>query len=323
RLAFDAYIIDTVPGEVNQYQTPVFLPVGQRKTIDTKGGTGEWSFALGLNFSNSFHAGLGLGFQQLRYNRTMVHSEFDEYDYNAFKDFSFTEDLEVRGTGFSLKLGMMVRFLDVIRIGGSLHLPTFYRISEEYYNTLYAEYDEALPEFGNQLVHDIKPTDIEGNELSAGTFDYKLNTPLRAMGGASVQIGSSGIVAADVEYVDYSSIRLKESDNVTDFEESNREIENVYRPVLNIRAGGEFRLGNFSIRAGGGYFPSPYDAGELNSDSDYAEFTTGLGYRDGNVFMDLGFAGRVHGEKYNLYWDNTADLDIFKYRLVLSLGIRL
>ncbi|MBN2480966.1 MAG: hypothetical protein JXB19_04440 [Bacteroidales bacterium] len=316
RLAFDAYIIDTVPGAENEYQTPVFLPVGQRKTNDSKGGTGEWSFALGLNFSNVFHAGLGLGFQQLRYNQTMIHSEFDEYDYNHFNNFSFTEDLDVRGTGVSLKLGMMVRLLDVIRIGGSLHLPTFYRITEEYYNTLRSEFDD-------NSVYDIKPTDIEGNELSAGTFDYKLNTPLRAMGGASVQIGTFGIVAADVEFVDYSSMRLRESDDYTDFQESNREIESVYKPVLNIKAGGEVRLGNFSVRAGGGYYPSPYDAGELNKDADYAEFTTGLGYRDKNIFMDLGFSGLVHGEKYNLYWDNTADLDQFKYRLVLSLGIRL
>lgn len=323
RLAFDTYIIDTVPGTVDEYFPNVPLPIQQRKTIDSRGGVGEWSFALGLNFSNIFYAGLGMGIHQLRYNQTIVHSEFDEDDLNDFSNFSFTEDLDVRGTGFNFKVGMMVRLMKIIRIGGSVHLPTFYKISEEYYNTLHAEYDEELPEFGNKLIHNAKPTDTEGYEIPAGVFDYRLNTPLRIMGGASVQIGTFGIIAADVEFVDYGSMRLRAIDSYTDFEEANNEIENIYRSVVNLKLGGEFRFGNFSVRAGGGYYPSPYRSGEINQNANYAELTTGLGYRDKNIFIDLGFSGLLHGEKYNLYWDNTADLDQFKYRMLLSFGIRL
>lgn len=320
RLAFDGYVIDTIPGFVDIYQTPVFLPVGQRKTIDTKGGAGEWTFGLGLNLSNVFYAGLDLGFQQFTYKRYAVHSEFDDFNHNDFNNFAFREDLKVKGNGVSFKVGMMVRLLDFIRVGASLHLPTFYKISETYYNTLRSEFDD-------NSVYDVKPTDIDGYELSAGAYDYKLNTPLRLMGGASVQIGSTAIVSADVEFVDYSSMRLRAVDGSTDFTESNNAIGNAYRSVLNLKAGGEYRLGKFSVRAGGGYYPGPFATGELNRDTNHTEFTAGFGYRDNNVFIDLGFSGITHGEKYVTYEygnvSNIANLDSFKYRLLMSFGIRL
>ena len=84
RLAFDAYVIDTVPGSNFEYQTPVLLPVNQRRTIETKGGTGEWSFSFGLNFNNILYFGMGLGIQQLDFKQTTIHSEFDDQNLSDF-----------------------------------------------------------------------------------------------------------------------------------------------------------------------------------------------------------------------------------------------
>ncbi len=85
RLAFDAYVIDTSRGFPTSYQTPVFLPIDQKKIIETSGGIGKWSIALGLNFSDIVYFGGGFGIHQLQYDRTSVHSE---YDNNANHDFS-------------------------------------------------------------------------------------------------------------------------------------------------------------------------------------------------------------------------------------------
>ena len=200
RLAFDAYLIDTMPGGSLLYQTPVWLPSSQRKTVDTKGGKGEWNFSMGMNFSNVFYTGFGIGFQTISMDRSLVHSEFDDYSMSDFKTFSFNEDLDVTGSGLSLRMGLLVRVLEVVRIGGSIHMPTFYRIEETYYNTMRSEFDN--PPDGVNYTFDVKPTDKDANLLDKGQFEYKLNTPLRLMGGVSVQLGSSGIVTADVEYVD-------------------------------------------------------------------------------------------------------------------------
>jgi hypothetical protein len=315
RLAFDAYVIDTVPGTNYDYQTPVLLPVAQRKTITTKGGTGEWSLAVGLNFNNMFYMGMGLGIQQLRYDQTTVHSEYDDRNLNDFNNFHFTEDLNVAGTGFNFRMGVMLRLFEVMRIGASLQLPTYYRMNEEYYNTLRSEFDDGS-------IYMVRPTDSDGNLLQTGSFEYKLNTPLKLQGGASLQIGKSGIIAADLEFIDYSNMRLREADSYSDFSGPNREIEDIYRSVVNFKLGGELRLNNLFIRAGGAYYPSPYVKGELNEDSSNSEFTAGIGYRDRSFFFDLGFSGLMHAQKYNLYFDNVANLDQFKYRLLATIGFR-
>ena len=121
-------------------------------------------------------------------------------------------------------------------------------------------------------------------------------------------------------------MRLRDVDNTYDFTESNRDFESIYRPVANIKAGGEIRFGNFSFRAGGGYYPSPFTSTQLNSGASYGELTGGFGYRDRNLFFDLGFSGIIHDEKYVLYQyvnsSAVADFDQNKLRMIMSFGIR-
>jgi hypothetical protein len=331
RLAFDAFIIDTVPGTNYNYQTPVLLPVDQRRTIETRGGIGEWAFAFGLNFSNVFYVGMGLGIHDLHYDRTSVHTEFDT-DQNDFSRFLYTEDLKVNGTGFNMNIGMMVRLLKIIRLGTSLQLPTYYHLRESYYNTMYSEFD-------NGDHYSVVPTDANGDKLAEGNFKYKLNTPLKLQQGLSVQIGKVGIVSADLEFVDYtlmkSFMRLRENDPYTDFSQANDDIKKVYKKyVMNLKLGGEVRFNNLSVRLGGGYYPSP--VATLNDQENiynyigtvpdsYGELSTGLGYRNNNFFFDLGFSRLVHSEKYNLYsanMDNVANLRQAQYRFLATVGFR-
>jgi hypothetical protein len=327
RLAFDAYLIDTIPGSDFEYDTPVLLPVDQRRTVETTGGTGHWNFSFGLNFSNVWYVGMGLGVNQLSYEQEMVHSEFDNADEDTdFDNFQYTEKLDVEGNGFNVSLGTMVRLFKIMRIGASVHLPTYYRFEEAYLNSIYSEYKSGFI-----------PSEDNGDIYAEGSFKYKLVTPLRLEGGASVQIGKAGIIAADLEYIDYSGMRLKERDSFTDFSEDNRDIQDVYRPVLNLKVGGEARFDNFFVRLGGGIYPSPYSSWELNKDAGHTELTTGLGYRSNSFFFDLGFSTLFHKEKYHLYSANEynpdplaepvfvshiADLNQHKYRFVASIGFR-
>jgi hypothetical protein len=324
RLAFDSYIIDTVPGSDFEYQTPVFLPTDQRKTIDTRGGIGNWSFAVGLNFSNVFYVGMGMSIPQLNYDRTTVHSEFDDNPNDDFSQFQFTEDLHVNGTGFAMNFGAMLRVLEIMRIGASLQLPTYYHLHEHYYNTLYSE-------FKNGDNYTAVPTDVDGEKLGEGAYEYKLYTPLKAQGGVSLQLGKMGIISADLEFVNYSRIHLSEADGYSDFSTTNEDIKDVYRSVVNLKLGGEVRFNNFSVRVGGGYYPSactssikPPDIYSLigTVPDSYTELSTGVGYRNNSFFIDLGFSGLMHKEKYNLYFDNTASLKQIQYRFLTTIGFR-
>jgi len=267
-----------------------------------------------------------LGMNQLKYERTTIHNEFDNATEDTdFDNFRYTEKLDVEGYGLSFSLGTMVRIFKIMRLGASLHLPTTYRLEEAYV------YD-MVSEFTTGNGYEGRYDDIYAD----GTFRYKLSTPLRLQGGASIQIGTMGIFSADLEYIDYSHMRLRERDIPFDYQADNDAIQDVYRSVLNLKAGGEVRFDNLFVRLGGGIYPSPYSSWELNSDAGHGELTAGLGYRSSSFFFDLGFSSLFNKEKYHLYsayeydpgnpdppfLSHVADLNQVKYRFVASVGFR-
>lgn len=319
RLAFDGYLIDTIPGSAYEYFIGVPLPVSQRRTVETRGRSGQWAFAMGLNFSNVFYVGMGFGFYSIWYDFESVHREFDERNLDEINNFYYTDELTVSGSGFNANFGFTARLFEVVRLGGALHLPTYYRMEEEYYNTLYSEFD-------NGDSYRVYPTNSDGDRLAEGVFDYRLVSPLRMLGGASVQIGKMGLVSADLEYINYSGMRLRDRDIYRDFGPDNNLIDLVYKPVLNLKFGGELRLDNLAIRAGGAFYPSPYESGEMNEDATHTEITAGLGYREKSFFLDLGFSALMHEENYNLYsvygFDNTAAINMPRYRFMATVGFR-
>jgi hypothetical protein len=315
RLAFDSYIIDTTPGMPESYVTPVPLPVNQRKTIETQGGSGEWSVGFGLNFSNVFYLGMGMGINQLNYKETLIHSEEDINNLNDFTSFRYTETMNLHGTGFSFKLGFIAKPIPILRLAGALHIPTYYQISEEFNANMHSLFD-------NGDNYTASPTNTDGSYLEYGAAKYTLVTPLKAMGGAAVQIGKIGLIAVDVEYLDYSTMRYRSKDAEFDPTDYNRDIQDAYKSVLNLKAGGELRFGQLSLRGGAGYYPSPYASGELNAKNHYTEFTGGIGYRDKNFFVDMGLSALLHDEKYTLYYNNIADLKLTRYRFITTFGFR-
>jgi hypothetical protein len=323
RLLYDAWVIDTVD-YIDLYESLVPLPIDQYRKISSKGGIGEWTFAFGLNFSDRLYFGMGLGITQLKYEQNVLHSETNYDTYYSFRSFDMNDDLKVEGTGISLKLGLTARITEGLRIGTALNLPTFYNISEEYYSTVYSVYD-------NETYYKV-PTANDNQELGPGVFEYKLNTPLKLAGGLSYQIGKAGIITGDVEYVNYASIKMRNHDDFNGsidrqtVDQANSDIEDVYCSVINLKLGGELRFGDFSIRAGGGYYPSPYVSGELNEDASYTMISSGVGYRNNNFFFDMGFSGIFHKENYNLYTsanrNNIASLNQPAYRFLTTIGFR-
>lgn len=331
RLAFDTYVIDTAPGSPTSYQTPVFLPVDQGKIIETSGGIGKWSIAMGFNFSNIVYFGAGFGIHQLQYDRTTVLSEFDNNPAHDFSQLAFTEDVNIDGVAYTGNLGVIVRLFKIMRVGGSIQFPTSYKIQEHYYNTLSSQ-------FKNNDTYFAVPTDIDGNEIPGGVFEYKLHTPMKAQGGLSVQIGTMGIISADMEYVNYNNLELKQTDHESDFSLPNSDINSLYKSVVNLKAGGEVRFNSFAVRLGGGYYPSPlktYSLGaiypyDFNAPKAYTELSSGLGYRNKNFFFDFGFSWLAHTEDYHLYTvtiddnpsTNIANLKQNEFRFLATMGVR-
>jgi hypothetical protein len=84
RLAFDTFLIDTLPGAaiptyVNAYSyIGGFTSALQRKSIETYGSINEWVLSGGTNINDQFYFGFTFGFPQIRYFQSSVYNEVNQ-----------------------------------------------------------------------------------------------------------------------------------------------------------------------------------------------------------------------------------------------------
>ncbi len=295
RLAFDTFIIDTVPGDPTWYETPVMLGQTQREIISTSGHTGEWVFSFGGNYANTLYLGATFGIESVNYTRNSNYTETDDLNLSHFDQFRFRRNLNTSGTGYTFKAGMIFTPFQVIRLGAAVHLPTFYNLRDEYHHEMESWFDTG------DNYHAV-PTTGEGNPIGHRVRDYSLTTPLRFIGGAGIMLpGQLGVISVDYEYIDYSTARLRATDGGEDFFDQNQVIQDVYRQTHNLRGGAELRFGPFMLRGGYAIYGSPFASGQVNEDTRHTAYSGGVGFRDRNFYIDLGYVMTEHEERYFLY----------------------
>ncbi len=284
--AWFLYLIDTIPGTVDQYTTPVnYGGVLQQQNIKSKGSTNEWVFTFSGNYNDKLYLGATIGLPYTRYFRESTYSEFDIADtIPDFKSWSITERLATSGWGINLKLGAIVKPTDWLRIGAAFHTPTYYwSMSDTWSTTTTADL----------AGYDSYPS-ITGN------FDYRLSTPLRAIGSAGVIIRQNGFISFDYEYANYASSKF--SSRSYGFGEVNADIKNTFKPTHNIRGGIEWRYSNYSFRGGYALYDSPY-ANNLN-DGKRQMISGGIGYKTREYAIDFTYVHSTKNEDYYMYTTN-------------------
>ena len=280
----------------------------QRHRITEKGGIGEYAFSFGANYEDKLYMGATFGIHRLRYSRLIDHFEDDDQDMIGYlNSFSFIEDLETFGTGYTFKIGMIYRPINLIRLGAAFHIPTFYKIREDFYTEMDATFDAD-------------PSTYERAPLN--TFDYWLRTPYRAIGSVAIQIPRLAVISVDYEFVDYTATYMDSRDYA--FVDENQTIKNIYKPSSNIRAGAEVHLGAFYLRGGVAFYGSPYISNEINSDAYDLLGAGGIGFRSENVFFDMGYSIRFNESTYYMYPEEIlgATLNSRKNMFMTTLGFR-
>lgn len=284
-LAFDTYVIDTLPGNQNQYFSNVPLTVSQSKSIETSGSMGETVLSYGGNYNNKLYLGATLGFPHINYSENIAYSESSVQNdtLSGFKSFKLEQDVSTRGTGINIKLGLIYRLTDWMRIGAAFHSPTAFTMHDDYVYTMNSSFSS-----GNY-----------SQTSPNGSFDYSLNTPPRFIGSVGFIIAKKGLIGFDIEEVDYSYSRISSSS--FSFSDVNNQIHQKYVPASNIRVGGELKIiESFALRAGFSMYGNPYKSG-INSDASRLSYTAGFGFRKENFFYDFGYVLTQYKENYYLY----------------------
>jgi hypothetical protein len=277
------------------------LNIDQANALDRSGKINEWTLAMGFNYEHIVYFGFSLNMNFLDYHENSVFSEYDALTSN-WRYFRYNESLDVTGTGYSAKFGLILKPIKFLRLGIAYHTPVGYYLTDTYDASLQS------PHVNQVLV----PRDYDGYALDAGVFDYRIVTPGKTVGSLGLMLGKLMIFSTDVEYMNYAYMHFPLQDlNVEDrgyFSDVNSDIKNIYNNTLNLKTGLEMRLNKLYLRGGFAYFGSPYQANEANRDAYQLMYSGGIGFREEHFFLDLAVAYRTSEEMQVLYsLDNLAN----------------
>ncbi len=277
KMAYDGYIIGH---DADGYFAETDINNDQAKNEVRSGSTSELTASGAINISNQVYIGASVGLVNVRY---INDSEFVESGYNVTEvsDYSLSmrQSQETTGSGYNARLGVIFRPADNFRIGATLQSPSWLFIQDN--TTLVA--DSRIATGDNAGTYTNQPVNY--------IFNYRVRTPLKGALGASYVVAGKALISADVDFVDYSSIRFSTdqgSEPETIMEENNI-VRNSYKSAVNYRLGAEYKVNSqVSLRGGYGLNGSAIkDDNEGYFDTNF--YTGGLGYRVNNYYLDLAY----------------------------------
>lgn len=309
--AWYTWLLDTYDTINNIYFSPI--PNGgtmQQKVVDQWGSMNEWSFSFGANYEEILYIGMSFNIPWIRYFERSTYSEVDVADTIGidFDSFYIDDRLETRGTGFNFKFGFILRAANFLRIGGSMHTPTWFNM-RDYWD----RYTESYFDNGDSYYF----------TSPSGYYRYKLTTPLRLQGSLAILFGKHGLISGEYEFVDYSSAKFNSYEYA--FNNENNDIKESYEKGHNIKVGTEWRTGPLSFRAGYNYYSSPFKAG-LNDGSINA-YSGGIGIKEKFYYIDFAYVYSVSDEDYYFYGSNNTmpnpvENELIDHRFLITVGMR-
>lgn len=300
-MAWNTWLLYEYDSGTGTYEPAIYLQdsVKYKNLTSTEGGSGEFTTAFGVNISNKLYLGASLGITDFNYTFNSTYSEDAKPSNTArpngdrFYYMDYKQYVETKGSGFNLKIGGIYIPIPEVRIGLSLHTPTFYSLNDAFSSSIISNFDTT----GTEVI-------FKSNS-PLGRYDYHFETPMKVTGSVAFIIMQKGLISIDVEHLDYSAMRFRRGGDGDTFWDLNSQMGNTFKSVTNLRFGGEYKLGDITLRAGYAHYPSPYKSGFLNDKSNIQQISGGIGYRTGNVSIDFAYLRTLQDVKYVFY-----DLDI-------------
>ena len=298
-LAYNNYLTEDFVNDDGEYEYFSLLSpldneirtIKQTETINRKGSQYQYSFSYGANFSDKIFLGGGIGVTTLRYQLTQVYRESnfsfsEDPSYQPLDNFEVQEDLEIKGAGINLTLGLIVRPIDHLQVGLSYISRTNYLLTDTYSASLKSEWNNFdYYDDGTVILNDVSEQ-FEEPLIS----EYNFSTPSKfSMGGT--YITKMGFISTDIEFVNYSKGKYSSNTQDITYNPDNDDIRDVYKTAVNFRIGGEVRMDMYRFRVGYNLMGDPYkdnDGLKRNINS----YSGGAGIKTKHFFADLAFVLR-------------------------------
>ncbi len=312
--ALFTYLVDTfrVNGAVQVRALPEnILDAGQalrqKSEINTKGAQYEVALGYAINKNDKFQFGFTVGIPIMNYTNSTRFTESDtsSNQSNGFGSFTYTDDYTTSGAGLNLKLGMIFKPVEHIRLGFAVHTPT-YMVSLKDVRTTTLNTDTE----NYEGKHNVSSQTFTNNQ--PGESKYSMLTPWKVMVSGSYVFREienvkrqKGFITADIEYVNHKSSNFfsanetPTADEKTYYKSLNQVIKDQYKGNFNFRLGGELKFNTIMTRLGFAYYTNPYKETALKANRILV--SGGLGYRHKGVFIDLTYIHSINKDVHFPY----------------------
>ncbi|MEM7187246.1 MAG: outer membrane protein transport protein [Bacteroidota bacterium] len=316
-LGYQGFIFDpftTDPGNT-QYVSNV---AGNRFDQDyvslSRGFNGKFSFNLAAQYTDDFFFGINLNSHTIDYDEGTFMFERNSNQGSTVNRIEFENNLSVLGAGFSAQVGAIAKIGDQFRLGLTYDTPTWFVISEE--TSQYLETERTVD--GQSIVEIVDPRII--NVFA----DYNLRTPSRIAASGAYVFGQSGLISFDYSFKNYGNIEFTPAFNDGSFDALNATISDMLQGASTYRVGGEYRIGNWSLRGGFSYEESPYSNKDILGDRQ--GYSAGFGYNFGMYSFDFAYMRSEQDANraiYNIGLTDTAAVETVFNNFLFTLGLQI
>lgn len=290
-LAYETYAID--PNGSGGYvpRLTIYDTMYHKRTVETKGGVSEYTFSYSTNYLNKLYFGINWGIRTARYTENYTHREQLENATLSLDSISYSYNLETKGSGNNFKIGVIYLPYEALRLGLSLHTPTYYNLTDNWSATM-------------SSFHGDTTYAIESGQGPTANYKYRLRTPAKVVGSIAYVFGTRGCINVDMEYINYSSANLKSTKDASftpaDYRLQNDEAADLLRSVVNVRVGGEMVFqSQYFLRGGFAYYPQPYKEAAANGTKATTVYSLGGGIKFGRNTLDLAY--KIQNKDFNYY----------------------
>lgn len=346
---WNSYLVDKGSANSGRYFPTVLEADNKNQQVDmvTNGYKYNTNISFGANYSNKFYIGAKFGFATFKYDSKSTFlekgwtktaseilaenptSDFGKPNNSAYKytdisyDLTDFNDYTLKGTGVNFSLGAIIKPTWDWNIGINISTPTWTEIQED--SNIETIVDYYKDENTTTSLHP-----GYGSKNYGQSYDYAIVSPWKTAVGLTKFFGA-GLISAEVEYLNYSTIKYREVVASADYafeNEVNNNIKDSFRGAFNLKVGGEILFTDrLAGRAGFNLIGSPYKG---DSQSDYIA-SLGLGYvLTKSLYVDLAAMqykqiNYGHSPYSFSSWNSpipTADVKNTRTNVVLTLGAK-
>jgi len=306
-LGWNTWLINPISDSPNETGYVSRFPNGKvdpRLYVSESGSIGAYDFTLGANLNNKVYVGGTIVYTDISYNAFVLYGE----DFVNGVSFNLSNDYSTQGSGVQLKVGVIGRPTDALRLGLSYQSPTWYDLTDSYSGTLEPV---NVRDDNNNVVGPVSTPKWDEENNVVNYYKYNFRTPDVWTLSAAYIIGQAAIISLDYEYKDYGKMKFSPRFmNDANFSNENQYIQEDFKGVSTIRAGFEYRFSpQFSGRLGSAWMQQPYSSQFKNGgievmtpgtipnytiDGSSLYLTGGVGFRfTPQFYMDLALVYRT------------------------------